>query len=236
MSIVELEALGLFWCCEQLEEYLRIAAFNIRTDHKPLIFMLAKQAKKRIRNWLLAIAELPVKSITHIQGKDNLLADVLSRFFLLRDDMKKNINDGSEALLRAMEERNLEDLKEFSAKNQVISAVSTRKTRKTTTVLGKSLILSNSGAVPQEKFSLSSGKEIITDIKGDEDLARALQEIENEELGPINNSEDFSEEERLILEEPFYNAKFPSKQDIKRDQEEDKDCSELISLLKSSHT
>ena len=79
-SPFERVALAVKWACEKFFLFLYGTEFEIRTDHKPLITVLAANSKPpsaRIKRWLLYLQQFRYK-FTHIQGKYNS-ADVLSR-------------------------------------------------------------------------------------------------------------------------------------------------------------
>ena len=52
----------------------------IHTDHKPLIYLLAKRKPNtNLSRWLIELQEYPNIVIEHIEGQRNTLADALSR-------------------------------------------------------------------------------------------------------------------------------------------------------------
>ena len=76
-STIEQECYAIVFCVLKLETHLLGRRFAIETDHKNLIFMLGSAVPKIVR-WRLRLSEYDF-SITHIAGKDNVVADVLSR-------------------------------------------------------------------------------------------------------------------------------------------------------------
>ena len=79
---IEKEALAFTWACERLSDYLIGLRFYIQTDHKPLVPLLSSKH----------LEELPVRvqwfrlhmlrfqfTITHVPGKDLIIADALLR-------------------------------------------------------------------------------------------------------------------------------------------------------------
>ena len=79
-SQFEREALAVRWVCEKFCLYLYGIEFEICTDHKPLVIVLAEKLRPpsaRIERWLLYLQQFQYK-LTHIRGKDNR-ADSLSR-------------------------------------------------------------------------------------------------------------------------------------------------------------
>ena len=80
-STVEKEALGLVSALIHFEVYLRHPAHEVvvHTDHNPLVFLQNTKGKnQRLLRWSLLLQEFPLK-IVHVSGKDNVLADTLSR-------------------------------------------------------------------------------------------------------------------------------------------------------------
>ena len=80
-STVEKEALGIVLALEKFRSYLSCTAYPITvfTDHNPLVFIERVKFKNmRVLRWALALQPFNIK-ILHIKGKDNVMADALSR-------------------------------------------------------------------------------------------------------------------------------------------------------------
>ena len=80
-SIVEKEALSLILNLNHFEVYLKYSPFPVEvfTDNNPLTFInKCKQNNKRILRWSLLLQEYNLEMF-HIGGKNNVLADTLSR-------------------------------------------------------------------------------------------------------------------------------------------------------------
>ena len=73
------EALGIVLSCRQFSHYLWGAAFEIWTDHQPLVSIFKKPTKcARMNRWILEMREFKYR-IFYVKGKDNVVADQLSR-------------------------------------------------------------------------------------------------------------------------------------------------------------
>ena len=80
-STIEKEALSLLLALQHFEVYLSSTPFPIvvYTDHNPLTFLhKMKNKNHRLMRWSLAVADYNI-IIKHIKGKDNVIADALSR-------------------------------------------------------------------------------------------------------------------------------------------------------------
>ena len=78
-SIVEKECLAIVKACQTLREYLIGKEFVIETDHFPLRWLnQMKDHNMRLLRWSLMLQEYKF-TIRHIAGKDNVIADMLSR-------------------------------------------------------------------------------------------------------------------------------------------------------------
>ena len=78
-STIEREMLGIVWAIEKFRTYLYGRTFEVRTDHKPLVWIQGlKETSARVTRWKerLAAYEFFVK---HVKGSDNVVADCLSR-------------------------------------------------------------------------------------------------------------------------------------------------------------
>ena len=75
------EALAIVWAVQALRPYLQAGTFTLRSDHKPLKYLVdSKSASESLNRWFLSLSEYAFK-IEYVQGKDNVVADFLSRAF-----------------------------------------------------------------------------------------------------------------------------------------------------------
>ncbi|CAG2216830.1 unnamed protein product [Mytilus edulis] len=78
-SSIEKEAFSIHYALQKLDHYLHGAEFIIRTDHKPLKYLLlSPQCNKKLQLWALGIESYNCK-IEWLAGTDNTIADYLSR-------------------------------------------------------------------------------------------------------------------------------------------------------------
>jgi hypothetical protein len=78
-ATVQKELYGLFSGVTDCSSYLLGRSFVLATDHKNLVYLRSSKIPKLVR-WHLALSEFQF-TIVHIPGQDNVVADVLSRFF-----------------------------------------------------------------------------------------------------------------------------------------------------------
>ncbi|GKT31850.1 hypothetical protein ADUPG1_002115, partial [Aduncisulcus paluster] len=74
------EAFGLFWVMSKAKNFLWGRRFIAETDHRNLSFMLKSESAK-VQRWRMAVMEFDFV-IHHIKGKDNTVADTLSRCYV----------------------------------------------------------------------------------------------------------------------------------------------------------
>lgn len=86
-STSEQEAFAIVFAVTKLRHYLLGYPFIIQSDHRNLQWLLSSQVPKLIR-WGLILSEFQF-NITHIPGKENIVADTLSRI-LASIRIKKN--------------------------------------------------------------------------------------------------------------------------------------------------
>ena len=75
------ETLALLLALQHFDVYLgtTVAPVEVFTDHNPLVFIeKMKDKNQRLLRWSLAFQEYNLR-IRHIKGRDNIMADALSR-------------------------------------------------------------------------------------------------------------------------------------------------------------
>ena len=88
--MVEKEAFEIHFAFQKLDYYLQNSQFVIRTDHKPLKYLLeCPMQNKKIQLWALSMSGYNC-TIEYIAGTTNACADLLSRH---PDNFKKTSND-----------------------------------------------------------------------------------------------------------------------------------------------
>ncbi|CAF1523812.1 unnamed protein product [Adineta ricciae] len=90
-STTEREALAIYWCLNELRNYIGDSGITIETDHKPLVNMHRKKAfgNKRIDNWLIQLQDMipQILEIKYQRGIDNVGPDYLTRYDTNIDDI-----------------------------------------------------------------------------------------------------------------------------------------------------
>ena len=80
-STIEKEALALIWALQTFEVYVggSLAPIVIHCDHNPLTFLHSLQnPNQRLMRWCIFLQPYNL-DIRHIKGKENVIADALSR-------------------------------------------------------------------------------------------------------------------------------------------------------------
>lgn len=93
-SAIEKELLAIVWACRYFRPYLYGRKFTLYTDHKPLTYGLnLKDTNNRLVHWRLALSEFDYE-ICYRPGKQNQVADSLSR--IRPNEQEINMNEASE--------------------------------------------------------------------------------------------------------------------------------------------
>lgn len=78
-TVTELELLAIIYSVTKFRTYVLGVNLEIWTDHNALVFIdTCKLTSNRMTRWILALSEYDY-SIKHIKGKENVIADFLSR-------------------------------------------------------------------------------------------------------------------------------------------------------------
>uniref|UniRef100_A0A3B5QLU2 Gypsy retrotransposon integrase-like protein 1 n=1 Tax=Xiphophorus maculatus TaxID=8083 RepID=A0A3B5QLU2_XIPMA len=78
-SVIEKETLALIWSLQHFEVYVGSGPLTVFTDHNPLTFLNSFRCpNQRLVRWSLFLQSFSL-DIRHIKGKDNVIADALSR-------------------------------------------------------------------------------------------------------------------------------------------------------------
>ena len=79
-STYERELYSIVRACESFRVYLLRNPFTLRTDHKALVALFNTKLRDsaRVVKWILRLQEYPF-TVEYIAGKDNVVADALSR-------------------------------------------------------------------------------------------------------------------------------------------------------------
>jgi hypothetical protein len=106
-STIEQEAFAMFYAITHLSHYLLGHAFAVETDHKNLLYISRSSTPKLVR-WHLQLQDYDF-TIRHIAGRDNVVADALSRCLVVLSETTTGV-EGSDATLQDNAQR-LEELK-----------------------------------------------------------------------------------------------------------------------------
>ena len=89
---IEKEALGMTWACERFQNYLLGRTFHIETDHKPLVPLMSSKNLEdlplRVQRFRMRLMRFDF-SISHVPGKNLVMADTLSRSPILNSPLDR---------------------------------------------------------------------------------------------------------------------------------------------------
>lgn len=106
--IIEKELLAIHFAITTFRPYLYGTKFNVMSDHRPLVYLYGlKDPSSKLTRIRLELEEYNFE-VHHIKGKENVVADALSRISI--DDLKKNAATESQILVttRSMTKKNKE--------------------------------------------------------------------------------------------------------------------------------
>lgn len=106
--IIELELLGIYYAICYFKPYVYGTEFMVKTDHKPLIYLFTlTNPTQRLLRIRLELEEYSF-NIEYIKGKDNVVADALSRIHFdeikQHHQSKKAINVTTRAMIKKQNE------------------------------------------------------------------------------------------------------------------------------------
>lgn len=85
---IQKELTAIVWAVKYFRPYLYARKFTIMTDYKPLIYLFGmKDPSNRMLKFCLLLEEYDFK-IVYLKGKDNVVADALSRVCITSDELK----------------------------------------------------------------------------------------------------------------------------------------------------
>lgn len=118
-STTEKELLAVVWAIKYFRPYIYGKKFELNTDHQALKWLhtkyLGKDLNSRLQRWILSLGEYNIK-INYLQGKDNKIADFLSR-------INTDINEINtiEAVVESNEGRQLHLLPKYEINNEELA-------------------------------------------------------------------------------------------------------------------
>lgn len=130
-STIEKELLAIVWGTKYFRPYLFGKEFDLQTDHQPIKWLQSKFSGKdinpRLQRWLIQLGEYDVK-IDYIKGKENKIADFLSRIntdtkeinTMYKDDKIDNLDINLENIFYddfESRENNFSKIKEITKEN-----------------------------------------------------------------------------------------------------------------------
>lgn len=91
--IIEKELLAIHFAITTFRPYLYGTHFTVMSDHRPLVYLYGlKDASSKLTRIRLELEEYNFE-VFHIKGKDNVVADALSRISI--DDLKNKVNEAN---------------------------------------------------------------------------------------------------------------------------------------------
>jgi len=104
-STIEKELLGIVWAVKYFRPYLYGRKFTIKTDHRPLVWLNnLKEPNSKLQRWKIQLNEYDYE-IDYIKGKENFVADELSRIININEiapiEKNNDLNETNQILVTA---------------------------------------------------------------------------------------------------------------------------------------
>lgn len=97
-ATIEQELIAIHWAIKHFKHYLFGTHFLVQSDHRPLVYLYnLKEASAKLTRLRLELAEFTF-TIEHIRGKENVVADALSRIHVDQIRSKANRDNDLEDL------------------------------------------------------------------------------------------------------------------------------------------
>lgn len=107
-STIEKELLAIVWATKYFRPYLYGRKFVIRTDHKPLQWLHnLKEPNSKLQRWKIKLEEFNF-DIEYLSGKENKVADALSRVEIHAHEMEADEIKSTDATIHSADEDNSE--------------------------------------------------------------------------------------------------------------------------------
>lgn len=98
-STIEKELLAIVWATQYFRPYLYGRKFIVRTDHRPLVWLSSlKEPNTKLQRWKVKLEEYNF-DIQYVKGKDNQVADGLSRMEIYHNEDVTHLDDINEEQL-----------------------------------------------------------------------------------------------------------------------------------------
>ena len=124
-SVIEKEMLGIVFALEKWNQYTFGREVIVYTDHKPLESICCKpldRAPKRLQGMLLRALAYDIE-VCYLKGKDNLLADTLSRATLPYAQGQEDLEKVNAVNHLTLPEQNLQEMRDLTAEDPSLQAL-----------------------------------------------------------------------------------------------------------------
>ena len=102
-STIDKEAYAIVWSIKKLRTLLLGRKFIVRSDHQPLKYLFeARDVSAKVSRWRVGVAEFDFE-VEYMKGSNNLVADSLSRMYMIAVDEQCDIDMPLDQVRRAQE-------------------------------------------------------------------------------------------------------------------------------------